>query len=220
MITLKYPNRVDTSVLDGIGLTIKRSGDVVVITGMPDRVDTAEAILGRLDVPPPPPSPAVPKKDIQLTAYLIIASPSGTQGVPLPKELESPVSQVASVFPYKSFNLFDAIIVRGADGDGGTWSGTLPQGQQTFPGGGSYLLQLRRIEVSPATPANLIRLGMFDLGVSIVSGVDKEGKDKIQHVGLQTAIDMKEGQKVVVGKANVDGSANALIVILTAKVAD
>jgi hypothetical protein len=31
---------------------------------------------------------------------------------------------------------------------------------------------------------------------------------------------MKENQKVLVGKANIDGSANALIVILTAKVVE
>jgi len=31
---------------------------------------------------------------------------------------------------------------------------------------------------------------------------------------------MKPGQKIVVGKANIDGSADALIVILTIKVAD
>jgi hypothetical protein len=31
---------------------------------------------------------------------------------------------------------------------------------------------------------------------------------------------MKEGQKIVVGKANIDDSENALIVVLTAKVVD
>ena len=62
-VTLKYPARVDTNVLDGIGLVIKRAGDVVVITGPQERVATAEAILKQLDVPPPPPAPAHPGKD-------------------------------------------------------------------------------------------------------------------------------------------------------------
>ena len=38
--------------------------------------------------------------------------------------------------------------------------------------------------------------------------------------GITTDIDVREGQKVVVGKANIDNSDNALILILTAKVVD
>ena len=38
--------------------------------------------------------------------------------------------------------------------------------------------------------------------------------------GLNTDVDIREGQKVVVGKANMDGSDRASIVILTAKVVE
>jgi hypothetical protein len=79
---------------------------------------------------------------------------------------------------------------------------------------------LRRITITPSTPADLMQLTAFSLAVFINHGTDREGKDKIQNVRLNTNIDMKEGQKVVVGKANIDGSENALIVILTAKVVD
>jgi hypothetical protein len=37
-------------------------------------------------------------------------------------------------------------------------------------------------------------------------------------VGVHTDIDVREGQKVVVGKANIDNADNALILVLTAKV--
>jgi hypothetical protein len=39
-----------------------------------------------------------------------------------------------------------------------------------------------------------------------------------QHAVINTSIDAKEGQKVVVGKANIDNADSALILILTAKV--
>jgi len=223
-LTLKYPNRVNTSVLDGIGLVIKRSGDVVVITGAQETVDTAEAILKQLDAPPPPPADS--GRDIQLTAYMIIASPSTVQGTPVPKDLDSAISQVSSIFPYKSFNLFDAIVMRmapdsaGSPAKRGSLSGALPQGQQTFASGGSYNLSVNSIEMTPATPANLLRLNNFDLALRILAGFDKDGKEKYQVVTLDTNIDMKEGQKIVVGKANIDGSENALIVIVTAKVTE
>ena len=220
VFTLKYSIRIgnsDISLLDGIGLNIKRSGDIVVITGPQDRVDTAEAILKQLDVPAPPPPPVAPKKNIQLTAYLIIASPSGTQGTPLPKDLESAVTQVASVFPYKAFNLFDAIVMRMTDGSGGSMQGILPRA--AFPSGGTYSLNLNQIMLSQ--PLGGMHLNSFDLSVLVSNGMDKEGKDKFQTVKLSTRfMEIEEGQKVVVGKANIDGSSNALIVILTAKVVD
>jgi hypothetical protein len=220
VVTLTYPERVSTSIIDGIGLIVKRSENLVAITGPRDRVEMAEAILHQLDVPATPRAPVPPKKDIQFTAYLIIASPTGTQTTPLPKELESAVNQVASIMPYKSFHLFDAVIMRGSDGSSGYVGGVLPATQQTFVSGGSFIFRVGRAELTPATPANLLRLQNVELSVSINRGTDREGKDKVQMVNLQTSIDMKEGQKVVVGKANIDGSENALLVILTAQIVD
>ncbi|PYV91061.1 MAG: hypothetical protein DMG05_08330 [Acidobacteria bacterium] len=48
-------------------------------------------------------------------------------------------------------------------------------------------------------------------GPAEISGVD---------TGINTNIDVREGQKVVVGKATIDGSNNALFLVLTAKVID
>jgi hypothetical protein len=38
--------------------------------------------------------------------------------------------------------------------------------------------------------------------------------------GLQTNIDVKEGQKVVVGKSNFNGNEDAMILIVTVKVVE
>jgi len=208
VVTLQYPQSVDTHILDDIGLIVKRSGAALVITGVPERVATAEAILKQLDVAPAPAArftPA-PRKSIQLTAYLIIASRSEVPGPALPKELESPVNQVASVFPYKSFSLLDAIELRLLDGTNqGDVKGVLPQGQ-AYPHGGGYDLSVQRTNLVEETPANLIRI--YKLGIVV------------NDVKIETDVDMTENQKVVVGKANIDGSANALIVVLTAKVVE
>jgi hypothetical protein len=40
------------------------------------------------------------------------------------------------------------------------------------------------------------------------------------NTGIETNVDVHEGQKVVVGKANMDGTDRASIVVLTAKVVD
>jgi hypothetical protein len=38
--------------------------------------------------------------------------------------------------------------------------------------------------------------------------------------GIRTDVDVREGQKVVVGKSNISGSVDALILIVTAKVVE
>ena len=38
--------------------------------------------------------------------------------------------------------------------------------------------------------------------------------------GINTDVDIREGQRVVVGKANMDGTDRASIVVLTAKVVE
>jgi hypothetical protein len=207
-VTLQHPDSVDGRVLDDIGLIVKRSGATWVITGTPERIATAEAILKQLDLAPTPivRIPPLPRKSIQLTAYLIVASRNEVPGPPLPKELESPVTQVAAVFPYKSFNLLDAIELRLLNGTAGAAvRGILPQGQ-AYPHGGTYNLEVQRTELVEETPANLIRISKLAIIVN--------------DVRIDTDVDMRENQKIVVGKANIDGSANALIVVLTAKVVE
>jgi hypothetical protein len=83
--------------------------------------------------------------------------------------------------------------------------GVLPQGQ-AYPRGGAYVLSVQRTNLVEETPANLIRISKLGIIVNDVK--------------IETDVDMTENQKVVVGKANIDGSANALIVILTAKVVE
>lgn len=152
--------------------------------------------------------------------YLVIASPTSAQGSVLPKELEPAVNQVSSIMAYKSFRLFDAVIMRASQDSAGDVRGILPMSQQTFAAGGNFRFAVGRVELTPGTPANLLRLNNFNLSVSISHGLDREGKEKFQTVSMGTTIDMKEGQKVVVGKANIDGNENALLVILTAQVVD
>ncbi len=46
------------------------------------------------------------------------------------------------------------------------------------------------------------------------------GQFQYQEVGINTDLDVREGQKVVVGKTNMDSSDRALIVVVTAKVVE
>ncbi len=216
VVTLKYPDRVNTNILDGIGLVVKRADNLVVITGPPSRVETAEAILHQLDTPTPPRPVVPPPKNIQLTAYLVIASAGGAvpQGTTVPKDIESAVTQVSSMFSYKSFSLLDAIIMRTTDG---------AQKRASVNGlviaiGNSYRMSLRRISITTESSGDLFHISNFDLNMQVDR--IRNGKQESVPVDFASDIDVKDGQKAVVGKANFDGASDALIVILTAKVVE
>lgn len=62
-----------------------------------------------------------------------------------------------------------------------------------------------------------IDLDNFSLVIFIPQPGEKGG---VKDVRIATTVEINDGQKVVVGRANVDGADSALIVVLTAKVVD
>jgi hypothetical protein len=61
-----------------------------------------------------------------------------------------------------------------------------------------------------------IRLGQLRFDVSRTVVVD--GKAQVNRSGINTNIDVREGQKTVVGKSNITGTDDAIILVVTPKV--
>jgi hypothetical protein len=192
------------------GAIVQPEGDLKVISvRAPKEVLTAiEESLQRLDVP------QAPGKNVQLDAYLLTASGQGSSAN-IPTDLEPVIKQLKSVFNYQGFRLLGTISWRGRDGTGGTVSGLLPSvssdsGQSTF-----YTFRIHAVGITSEGKQPTIRIN--DLTLQLDFMVKNNG---MQHAVINTSIDAKEGQKVVVGKANIDNADSALILILTAKVVD
>jgi hypothetical protein len=170
-----------------------------------------EQLIKRFDVPPPP------VQNIDVTIYLMSAlgtpSPSA-----VPPELEPVVKQLKSTFSYKGYQLIDTEVMRVRAGQGGEVSGVVNGAPSV--GGNKTISQVkfRSASVSIDEKGRAIRIDALRVGlrIPIASG---QGFQYID-TGLNTDVDIREGQKVVVGKANMDGSDSASIVILTAKVVD
>jgi len=183
---------------------------VVAVKGLPDSVAAVEAAIKRLDVPPPP------AKNIELTVYLLNATEAPVTGATIPSGLDEVVHQLESVFAYKGFRLWETLILRARDGEiGGSkhLSGVIPET------GASYEFRVQSaVIVADKDKGRMIRLN----GLALVMGgprakvSDEEG----EAAHIQTDIDVREGQKVVVGKANVDVQKTALILVVTARVLD
>jgi hypothetical protein len=192
------------------GATVQPDSDLKVLSvRAPKEVLAAiEESLQRLDVPQPP------AKNIQLDAYLLTASAQGTSGS-IPAELEPAVKQLRSVFNYQAFRLLGTLTWRGRDGKGGGVNGLLSPMSPDASQPTACEFNIKSAEVAsggkePSIRINELRLDLF---FSPRNGPR-------QRAQINTSIDVREGQKVVVGKANLDSSDNALILVLTAKVLD
>jgi len=175
----------------------------LVVTGSADAVAMLEEMAKKLDVPPPP------HPDIELTVYLVFGSPQG-KGDEIPTELASTIKQLHSSFAYKGYRMADSFVLRGRDGESGRTTGVIAGSTEM---NSTYSFSYAHATVSGESP-RVIRIDNLDMGLRLTrngSPVDS---------GLRTSIDVREGQKVVVGKSNINGSDEALILVVTGKVVE
>jgi len=187
------------------GAVVQPEGGLKVISvRAPKEVLAAiEESLQRLDIP------QAPAKNVQLEAYLLTASSQGPSAN-MPGDLEPVIKQLKSVFNYQGFRLLGTLSWRGRDGTGGVVSGLLPSISSDSGKSTSYTLKIGKVGIASEDKQPSIR--MNDLMLEL--------KGAPQYAVMSTSIDAKEGQKVVVGKANIDNADNALVLVLTAKVID
>lgn len=163
----------------------------------------AEELIKRLDVP---------LKNIELTFHIVAGgpppAPPGT-GMPVPAELEPVVKQLRSSFPFASYRLLETAMIRTRDGSDGNVSGKLADGTR-------YDIRFKPIRVTDGSPAQ-VRLDELQLRqYFIVTRTDKSTHTDDAYV--KADINVKEGQKVVVGKSTLRESA--LFLIVSARVID
>lgn len=196
----------------GAGIQISPHLRRIVVSGRPETVSAVEEAVRRIDVPAPAP------KNIEITAYILMASPQ--PGGSVPPELEGVAKQLKNLFSYQGFRLLDTMVLRVRDGStGGTTAvGTPPATLPDSPQKTFYEVRFREVRVAPDEKGNVVRIQdlWFNAKVPSVSG----GNVQFMDSGFKTGIDVREGQKVVVGKANMDGSNNAMTLVVSAKVVE
>lgn len=174
---------------------------VLAVRGRPAAVAAIEDAIKKLDVP------AV-DKNIELTGYVLLASAQPGQQTE-PADLEPVMKQLRALFLYKSYRILDVIALRVRDGGASNASGQLSALPGT-PGGfrPGYAFRFDRASIVATDNARMIRLQNLMLHVGVAPGSDTV---------IKTDVDLREGQKVVVGKASVNGAEEALVLVLSAK---
>ncbi|HKE25832.1 MAG TPA: secretin N-terminal domain-containing protein [Bryobacteraceae bacterium] len=207
LIMLKYTNPAALSNLIrpyNVNFSFNEEMKVMTLSGPADAVDAVAAMIKQLDVPP---------KDIELTIYYMIGSEGeNALGSAPPKELEPVVTQLRNAFTFKNYRLLDVLVIRTRTGQQASSAANL--GTVTLANGNNHIINanfvLRSATIAPDGSTvrldgmrNELRWPVTDQYTSTLS--------------LNTDVDIREGQKVVVGRLGISHD-QALFLVLTAKV--
>jgi hypothetical protein len=165
-----------------------------------DAASGVPTILEALDVPQRP----VP--GIEVTAFILLGTRSGTTSPDFREDLARVVTQLEETLPYDGFTLLDTMLIRAVPGEPFSFSGILPRLPRTadeLP----YIISGRpRLDLTEDGPWSL-GITNFNFFVDIFFG--DEGRNR--RVGIDTAVAMREGDPVVVGRASFSDFSLVLV---------
>jgi hypothetical protein len=154
-----------------------------------------------------------------LTAYLLVAEQADTN-VKLPADLQPVVKQLRSTFPnYEGYRLLETLVLRTREGGEAEVNGMAPGGKDALPPA-IYNLRFRSARITSDEKGRVVWLSGMRLGVRVPIPTGPNNQFNYQDTGIMADVDVREGQKVVVGKANLQGPDKALFLVLAAKVID
>jgi hypothetical protein len=199
------------------GVSVRQSPNprFVGLSGPKASVAAAEQALKSIDVAP---------SDVEVTFQIISASaqPGGHE---VPVELQRVVDQLRNAFHFPHYQLVETLIVRTRELNNGEASSVM---ETKDAGMAVFNVRFRPSAVISDAKGKLIRIDNLKFGaripyVNVPQGHSVEPLVKqIQYIetGITADIDVREGQKVVVGRSNFNGKEGAFFLIVTAKVVD
>jgi hypothetical protein len=207
LVNLKYvdPHAAQNLLRNfGVNVQADRQMKVVALSGAKAAVETAEAALLQLD------KPNAALKDVELTVYFVVgrdeAGPGSVNAVPA--DLQSTVAALKQTFPYKAYELLDTLALRSRAGSRAHTTGQI---------GGNRLTHFSVNSVN-LEGEGMIRIDGLNAGVRQLQNLGQKS-EYVDVSGVNTqVVDVKEGQKLVVGRAS-EGPGKALFLVLIAKVA-
>jgi hypothetical protein len=213
LVTLKYadPQAIQSLIRNvfPVDISVNEQMKVIALSATSkERLAAAEEAIKQLDVP------SAAQKNIEITVYFVAGSDQAGPGAanslgnPIPQELQSTVTQLKSSFPFKNYGLLDVLSLRARSG----------VSAETV---GQYGKRITQFRVSSATldaDGSMIRLDHVKAGLRNPL-VDQQGKVTFLDTGITAdVVDVKEGQRLVIGRSSMDGPEKALFLVLIAKV--
>jgi len=180
----------------------------ITVRDFPENVATIEEALQRLDIP------GSPRPNIELHMHVLLASNAGAATVEVPAELKDVLAQLRGTLNYKNYELATSVVQRltetprGLHGKGTAEISRSPanSGIMVLP----FEYQINTVTLSmTSTGAPIIQIAEFIFSTGMT------GNTIDNRTQVQTALNLRDGEKVVVGTATLGD--RALIIVLTAK---
>ena len=218
VVQLKYIHPDSTnavlSVLSANMVRYQADGNlrIVALSGPAELVEAMEAAIKKLDVPAPA------AKNIELTFHMLLAGPQGDSGT-VPPELSGVVQQLRNVFGLKSFRVLETAAIRSREGKPADTNGSMAPVSSKVEASASYHLTVKNVAVSSSDKGANVRLDGLRFTARLPYLVPPANY-QFAESGIATDIDVREGQKVVVGKLSIDNASQSIFLVVTAKVVD
>jgi hypothetical protein len=203
------------------GAEMKSNGEYMTITvrDFPENIATIEEAIKRLDVPLPPKPPRPTFPDIELSAYVLIASNGESVGAAFPQALADVIKQLQATLNYKNYQLLTSVVQRTSFVDGSIDArGTADLPDKSLSG--NYQLQVARIYGQVESP--LYQVGPPQIELRNL-GFQMDGYREVSNqpvlIGsakINTRLSVRDGEKVVVGTASLKDKA--VILVLTTRI--
>ena len=187
---------------------------VLAVSGNKESVAALEEAVKRLDVPQPA------KKNIELTVYMILAD--GEAGGKVPADLEGVVKQLRALFQYSSYQLMESFQLRTREDQWSELSGFAPPPIQSPLSSVKAIYQFKvRPSVLPGDKTNTIRLDGLRFGLKMPAPAGSGNQWQYIDTGINTEADVREGQKVVIGKASASSDKpSAVVLVVSARIVE
>jgi hypothetical protein len=177
----------------------------ITVRDFPENLAIMEDAIKRLD------TPAAPRPNIELHFYVLIASNAGTGTPDMPAQLKDVLTQLRGTLNYRNYELVASIVQRLTEtremlqGSGVAEVPALNPGSSNISTPYEYYLRNVSIVANPAG-APTVQINEFTF----------KTQTPTEQSRIQTALNLKDGEKVVVGTATLRN--RALVLVLTANV--
>jgi hypothetical protein len=201
----------------GATMTFNEEFKTITVRDFPENISTIEEAIKRLDVPEPA------RPGVEFHVHILVATnrPAGAAPDQYPDELGAVIKQLQTTINYKHYQLLSSQVLR-----------TKEQGARQVSVKGVSELKLRpETEASknpifyefrfenitldaPTSGAPKIQVGQFAFSMKVPLLVSTgTGALQYQDIGFHTPVNMREGEKVVVGTTSMEDKG--IVVVLT-----
>ncbi len=159
---------------------------------------------------------AVADRNIEITLHILHGKSGTAEKGDAPASLNAVIQQLKQVTSLTAFNNLETQILRVREGKRVESSGILVW--QEVPEGAAPNYNL---SADLALTGQTIKLNDLRVGVRMPYKVGDGGNQyQFREVGINTALDMRSGQQVVVGKTTAASKDGALIFVISARIVD